>query len=518
MLKDARFGVAAAIVLASLCSPAPAGAADTQASYEKCDPNATLSAVQFKEAPTLDPAKTFGPTADGTRYWIYDPLIRVTASGATAPGLATSWEFVTPTTFHLKLREGVVFHDGTPFNASAVKANFDRNRAFPGVSANWTQPLAVVKEVKVVSEYEVQYILHRPSPAFSFNLTSATGMIVSPAVLDKPLDLIAVGTGPFKLIKYTPNAGADLVRNDQYWDKAALACSPKAVRLLNIVDTQALLNAAVSGQLNISHVDPNQAALAKGAGLVVRSVPTQAIYAFWYDYKNPALRNPMVRKAMMYAVDRVAMAKAFGPGLQLADAQLFPPGFYAYSPASQHQPAAFPYDPAKAKKLLAEAGYAKGLTLKALVLPFPFDQTLLQVLQAQMAKAGITVTTQIISNFAAYLDRQGDMYFGTGNGRADPLDYIQAQVSANGIFNPDAFPPPPDLAALLEQIGQTSPSDAKRESLLQQASGMVTENALMLPVMVQEFNWVLHRCVANFNPPAIGALQPIGLGWKAGCK
>lgn len=518
MLNRVRFGVTAALALAAAWGVTPAVAAAAPAELEKCDPNATLSAVQFKEAPTLDPAKTFGPTADGTRYWIYDPLIRVTPDGGTAPGLATSWSFVTPTEFNLKLRQGVTFHDGTPFNAAAVKANFDRNRAFPGVSANWAQPLAVVKEVKVVSEFEVQYVLHRPSPAFSFNLTSATGMIVSPAALNKPLDVVAVGTGPFKLVKYTPNASADLVRNDQYWDKAALACSPKAVRLLNIVDTQALLNAAISGQLNISHVDPNQVPLAKAAGLVLRSVPTQAIYAFWYDYKNPALRNPLVRKAMMYAIDRGAMAKAFGPGLSLADAQLFPPGFYAYSPEPQHQPAAYPYDPAKAKQLLAEAGYPKGLTLKVLVLQFPFDQTLLQAIQAQMAKAGITLTTQIISNFASYIDRQGDMYFGTGNGRADPLDYIQAQVSQNGIFNPDSFPPPPELAALLEQIGQTSPDDPKREKMLQQASGMVTDHGLLLAVMVQEFNWVLHRCVANFKPPRIGALQPIGLGWKAGCK
>ena len=513
MLTHVRCGRSAILILASFYALLQSAAA-----AEQCDSNATLSVAQYKEAPTLDPAKTFGPASDGTRYWIYDTLVRITPTGGTAPGLATSWKFTTPTTFQMTLRQGVTFHDGAPFNAAAVKANFDRHRAFPGVTANWKQPLAAVKELKVTGDYEVQYILEKANPAFAFNLAAATGMIVSPAILNQKLDLIAVGTGPFKLMKYTPDAGADLIRNDQYWDKEALACSPKTVRLVNIVDTQALLNAAVAGQLDISHVDPNQVAQAKGAGLVVNSVPTQATHSFWFDYKNTPLRHPLVRKAMMYAVNREALAKGLGLGLAVPNAQMFPADFYAYNPAPEYQPAAYKYDPAKAKQLLAQAGFPNGVTLKALVLPFPFDQALLQAVQAQMAKAGITVTSQIIANFAAYLARQGDAYFGTGGGRPDPLDYVLTEVAANGTYNPDGFAPPPELTAVLEKIANTDPANPERAKLLQQASGLVTEHALTLPILTLQFNWVLNKCVVNFTPPLLGAIQPQGLGWKAGCK
>src|SRR4029078_4850145 len=140
------------------------------------DPNASIYVLADQAQPTLDPAKTVGPVSDGTRYWLYDPLIRVTAAGTLEPGRATSWKVVNPTPFHLTLRKGVVFHDGTPFNAASVKATYERNKAFPGVTASWKQPMADVTGVSVVSDYEVQYQLNAPNPAFAFALTAAPGM------------------------------------------------------------------------------------------------------------------------------------------------------------------------------------------------------------------------------------------------------------------------------------------------------------------------------------------------------
>ena len=485
---------------------------------EACDPNASLSVLAFKEQPTLDPAKTVGPVSDGTRVWLYDTLIRTTPDGLLAPGLATSWLFTTPTEFTLQLRKGVVFHDGAPFNAAAVKATYDRNKSFPGVTASWTQPMSGVKAVVASGEYEVKYQLSAPNPAFGFALTAAAGMVVSPAALKQPLDLAAVGTGPFKLVKYTPNSGTDLVRNDQYWDKEALACSPKQVRLMDIADTQALLNAVVNGQLHISRVDPNQVAQAKSAGLIVNSVTTASIHSFLFDFKNPALKNPLVRKAMMYAVDRNALAKGLGLGLAVPDVQMFPPDFYAYNAAPEFQPDAYKYDPAKAKQLLAQAGFPNGVKFKVLLYAFPFDQSLIQAIQAQMGKAGIVLEPQIMSNYQSFLNRQGDMFFGTGSGRPDPFDFVQAQISANGVYNPEGFPVSPEISADLAQIVKTDPADANRQKLLQHASGLITDDARLVPILALKFNWVLNKCVVNFKPPRFGALQPAGLGWKAGCK
>lgn len=517
-LRAERMSRTARVVALALMCSGVSSVAVQAADVPACDRNATLTVLAYKEQPTLDPAKTVGPVSDGTRFWLYDTLIKTSPTGQLAPGLATSWSFTTPTEFTLQLRKGVVFHDGAPLNAAAVKATYDRNKAFPAVTASWTQPMAGVKAVVASGEHEVKFQLSAPNPAFAFALTAAPGMVVSPAALKQPLDLAAVGTGPFKLVKYTPNSGVDLVRNDQYWDKDALACSPKAVRLMDIADTQALLNASINGQLHVSRVDPNQVAQAKAARLTVHSVTTAAVYSFRFDYKNPALRNPLVRKAMMYAVDREALAKGLGLGLAVPDVQMFPPDFYAYSPAPEHQPAAYRYDPAKAKELLTQAGFPKGVKFKVLLYGFPFDQTLMQAIQAMMAKAGITLDAQVILNYQTFLNRGGDMFFGTGSGRPDPFDFIQAEISTTGVYNPDAFPTPAAIVPVLDQIAKTDPSDPNREKLLQRVSGMITDDARVVPVLAPQFNWVLHKCVVNFNPPQFGALQPAGLGWKANCK
>jgi len=135
-----------------------------------------------------------------------------------------------------------------------------------------------------------------------------------------------------------------------------------------------------------------------------------------------------------------------------------------------------------------------------------------------MAKAGITLEPQVMSTYQTFLARQADMYFGTGSGRPDPFDFLQAQVAANGIYNPDAYPPTPELAAVIQQISQTDPLDPKRQQLLQQASGLVVDDARVVPILALQFNWALSPCIVNFNPPTFGALQGVGMGWKSGCK
>lgn len=520
------FAVLLAAALGAGCSSAPSSAAPTAASSAapngastQCDPNATITMVGFKggTAP-LDPTKNQGP-ANGDRNLIYDPLIRVTPEGTLQPGLATAWKWASPTVLDLTLRQGVLFHDGTSFNAAAVKANFDRGRGLPGASAGYTQPMEVVQSVNVVSEYNVQYVLKTPYPAFVFNLTWAPGMIISPAAFTQNLDLNAVGTGAFKLVKFTSGASLDASRNDQYWDKTALACTPKEFHYRFITDSQALLNGALSGQLNISYVNPDQVAQVEAAGLVVKSVVTASVFSFNFDYTNtPALKNPLVRQAMMYAVDRESLAKNLGLGRADATVQMFPPGFYAYSPDSAHSPKSYPYDPAKARQLLSQAGFPNGLNLKVLIGAVTFDETLAQAVQSQMKAANINLTIQVQQNFNTYLSHAGDMFFGTGSGRPDPLDFILAMVSETGIYNPARVPPPAELSSLTDKIALVDPTDSNRAKLLQQASGLIASQALVVPVMAPRFNWVLNRCIVNFNPPVVGGLQPLGLGWKLGCR
>src|SRR5262249_46697746 len=105
--------------------------------------------------------------------------------------------------------------------------------------------LANLKSVAAVSDYEVQFQLKSPNPACLSALTWGPGMMASPKSFGNNLDLTAIGTGPFKLTKYTPNVGADYVGNDGYWDPAVVRCAPKELHMLNISDPAAHLNGAV---------------------------------------------------------------------------------------------------------------------------------------------------------------------------------------------------------------------------------------------------------------------------------
>jgi ABC-type transport system substrate-binding protein len=238
----------------------------------------------------------------------------------------------------------------------------------------------------------------------------------------------------------------------------------------------------------------------------------------WFNYgRNPAFKKLKVRQAFMYAIDRQALVKGLTRNTGKATTQMFPPGYLAYDP--KHDVAKYPFDPGKARQLLAEAGYKDGLSVTVMVAPTTFDQALAQAVQAMLAQAGIRAQLITDPSFNSWAVAQKyDIDITSISGRADPLDTILSEVAPDGVMNPSHNRPPAKILSLIEKVKAMPIESPKRKVVLRQISGLVTKNALNIPLLTSSYNFVLHRCIVGFKPPIFGPPLLGSAGWKAGCK
>ncbi|MGO4255899.1 ABC transporter substrate-binding protein [Marmoricola sp. RAF53] len=319
----------------------------------------TLVAPTTFEAPNLNWANE-SPYAQA----VYDTLLRASTDNAIEPGLATAWSWDDArTALTLTLRDDVKFTDGSDLTAETVVANLTARQKGTSTSAS---VLAGMVSAKAADATHVVITLKAPDPAFETYLTQATGTVESAKALGgKDAATTPVGSGPYLLDpkESVPGSSYAFTRNPEYWDagqqhydKIVMTVYPNAT---------AILNALQGGQLNASASPSTSiAAQAEKAGKKVHTLELnwQGLMLLDRDGTlNPALGDVRVRQAINFAFDRAGMAKAIAGGYGTPTTQVFPPGSPSYDKALDD---AYPYDPAKAKKLLAEAGYADGFTLK----------------------------------------------------------------------------------------------------------------------------------------------------------
>ena len=171
----------------------------------------------------LDPVTDIDPCNTGPMSGIYDVLIRQKEDGSLSPGLATSWSLVNPTTFEFKLRQGVTFQDGTPFNAQAVADHIKRGQTDP--RSTLVGSLSVIKSVKVVDDHTLDLTLSTPRGGIiASTFAGYAGMIPSPKAVEAAGSNYgvrsAVGAGPYKVGSFTPDQSVDLSAWSGYWDKS----------------------------------------------------------------------------------------------------------------------------------------------------------------------------------------------------------------------------------------------------------------------------------------------------------
>ena len=334
----------------------------SQAAFSQTPPN-VLVVGQIAEPKSMDPATVTAVNDFRILMNVYDGLVRYKdGTLEVEPSLAESWTISDDgKVYTFKLRDGVKFHDGTDFNAEAVKFNFDRildeNHPFHDTGPF---PLSFyfssVEEVNVVDPLTIEFKLNAPYAPFLSNLAYTPGLMVSPAAVEaqgKDFGRNPSGTGAFKFAEWEANAKVVIVRNEDYWDGAPPL---EAVIYRPITDANTRIAEMLAGGLDIMvEVPPDS--LAQFRDNDSYKVVEQAGPHLWFlilNVKEGPFSDKKVRQAANYAINKTALVENILQGTAQVAAGPTPPAFaWAYNDALEP----YPYDPEKAKALLAEAGY-----------------------------------------------------------------------------------------------------------------------------------------------------------------
>lgn len=368
------------------------------------------------------------------------------------PQLAESWQVSDDgLTWTFKLRKGVKFHDGTPFNAKAVYDSFarviDKNHPFYN-HGKWkylSLSLGTVNEIKIIDDYTIALVTQKPYAPLLNNLALWLCPILSPKAMAEQKDQIGlnpVGTGPFKFVKWVKDDQIILERNDEYWGAKAKL---DRIILKSIPEPSARLMALQSGTVDIADdLDPDSINLVKKeAKHAIIERPSVNVGYLALNTEKPALKDPLVRRAISYAIDKGTLIKTIFQGLAIPAKNPYPPSIWGYNDGIKD----YEYSPEKAKKLLAEAKFDMNTELELWAMPvsrayMPEPVKTAELIQAYLAAAGIKAKI-VRHEWGAYLSKtsngEHDMcMLGWLGGNADPDNFLYGLLSADTAKTPGA--------------------------------------------------------------------------------
>jgi peptide/nickel transport system substrate-binding protein len=456
---------------------------------------------------TLDPHRSGLAVSVRVIRTIHDSLVVQLPDHTIKPWLATEWEVSGDgLSYTFKLREDVKFHDGTPFNAEAVKYNFDRILDPATKASNAAALLQPYQSSEVLDEYTVKLNLATPSRAFLGNLSQALLGIVSPAAAQKYGDQLGqhpVGTGPFKFVKWEENAGIHVERNPDYKWAPELVTNQGAPYLdgidFRIVPEEATrIGSVQSKQVLAAETVPPQHILTLEKDPNFQLLQTNTVglpYTLFFNKDREPWNELKARQAVQLAVDVDTIVKTLYLGTYERAWSPLTPGTFGYD-ASLEQ--SIKPDIPKANQLLDELGWVRGedgirakdgkkLTLRYV------DGTpnrekrndIAVMIQQQLKQIGIAVEVEITKDIRTVVYTNGDYdLYGNSQVNSDPnaLYSFYHSYDPNGQASLSRLNDP-DVDQWLEQ-GRVEKDDAKRAELYQQVQQYIIDHAIILPIYV----------------------------------
>jgi peptide/nickel transport system substrate-binding protein len=437
----------------------------------------------------LDPAETEAfNTPFMVLYAVHDALVKPMPAGVLTPSLAESWqESKDHLSYTFNLRKNARFHNGEPVTAEDVKFSFER---YKGASATLLKEK--VKEVQAVSPTQARFVLKEPWPDFMtfFGTTaSGAGWIVPKKYVEKVGDdgfkKAPVGAGPYKVVSFQPGVEITLEAFEGYWRK-----TPHVKRLVmrSMAEESTRLAALKKGEIDITYLlsGPTAEEAQRTAGL--RLVPVLLEAPFWldvpeqWDPKSP-WANIKVRRAASLAIDRKAVSQAETLGFSRPTGTIIPRTFEFALPI---EPA--PFDPAKAKQLLAEAGYPNGFDAGDFT-PFPPYFTMGEAILGQLQSVGIRSRLRSMER-AAFLTAWHEkklkgIILGISGAKGNAATRIEAYAAKGGIYVVGSVP---EIDELFQRQAREL-DKKKREALLHQIQKIMDERILHIPVYDLAFLW-----------------------------
>ena len=419
---------------------------------------------------------------------LYDALFVTDASGAVKPSLVSSFTSSKDNkTLTLKLRSGVTFTDGSKLTSALVKQNLDRrsDSALAAYGQIAKTGSSAITNIATPDASTVVISWAQPQANGGSALADEPGVIVGSKGLADPSSLKTTpdGSGPYTLATSGTTRGSTytLTKNPKAWNAKTFPYGTVVFKV--ITNPQALANAVASGQVDLAgQLDGTTLGVVKAKKTLTQVGGT--IVGFPVADKlgktNPAFAKVAVRQALSYAIDRATIVKDLHPGAK-ATAQLFPSNAVGFDPALN---TAYAYDPAKAKQLLASAGYPNGFTIKLTVLGAPSNDEI--AVQQQWAKVGVKLqfvtATSTDAVFAAAQTQP--LLFGPFSIGTNPAGFV-AGVVYGGFMNLQHATDPKIQAALGGALGATG--DAQKGALTQ-LNAAITNDGWYLPIY-ESFNY-----------------------------
>ncbi len=338
---------------------------------------------------TLDPHRSFNGFVFTVTNQIYETLVHRAPDGTLEPELAESWSAIDDTTWEFTLRDGVRFHDGTAFDAEAVRFSIDR-LLNPETRAIGSFILTMVEEVSVIDERTIRIVTDRPFAPLPAHLSHPVTAIVSPAAAAGDLGVDPVGTGPFVFESRSSNTDLRLRANVEYWGGAPTI---RNITFQVIPETGTQLVALQTGTVDlVSDVPPERfASIDDDPELSAeRFLGWGSVYLGYNTLRGP-LADERVRRAIALAIDRQGIIDNLREGMALPAVAMIPDTVFG----SQTDAEAIPFDPDRARRLLEDAGVELPLTIALNTFERAETRQLATAIQAQLADVGIAVEAEI---------------------------------------------------------------------------------------------------------------------------
>ncbi|MEM6427990.1 MAG: ABC transporter substrate-binding protein [Deinococcota bacterium] len=464
---------------------------------------------------------------------IFDRLIYLDSDGELVPWLATSW---TPnedaTMWTLTLQDGVSFHDGTPFNAEAVKFNFDRMIAPETASPISGPSLGAYRETVVIDDLTLEVYFDRPAALLPFNLTPPPMGMVSPTAVEthgEQFSNVLIGSGPYKLESTIPRVETVLVRNDDYnWGPASFHEGPAFVPQVRFVF--------------INEQESRMAALLNGEAQIIDEISVADIDALTEDPAYNVFLSPrvginrghtinaslsptddiLVRKALIHAVDKEAINQAVFRGHYPIAYQTLTRGVRFYNDAVED---VYPYDPELAVQLLEEAGWTEindegyrvkdgeVLSVNHATWESAVSEPPALIIQSMLRDIGVKMDIEFPGNYTATVN-SGDSPYNTALLAVyspDPGVLLYRSFHSSGMGSTNiAHYSSPEIDALLE-AGLETPDAAERTEIYAEIQQLLAEAALNIPIYSNIAVFAVNEEVEGFmlnlhsNPVIFGA-------------
>lgn len=434
-----------------------------------------LVIAQTVDPPNLDPFNTTAPymsvfaqICEPLMYWDSD----ADGNAVIKPRLATEWNWVDDTTLEFKLREGVQFSNGEPFNAESAKFSLEQLFA----AFNYSQWLAdLLKEIQVVDDNTVRVVLNKPAGYLTSVMAMGSFQVEPKDFAARGVDAFnqsPVCTGPWTLQEHVKDSHITLAANPNYWGGTPKF---KTITYRIIPDDAARVAALEAGEIDIAPNIPHSAAdrIASNSALELVSIPSLRQFGTHFDVDNPKaepLKDARVRLALNLAIDRETMCKQLFSGRCTPMQGQFLSKFHSgFNPDLE----IYPYDPERAKELLAEAGYPDGFEVDYTytVGRYPLDKQAGEAMAAYLRAIGLTVNESAVDfpEWARQFDakpRQTTALYTVGflfaqDGYLANLSYVPGKRFRTSVM-------PAGFDEAMEKAGQVA-NEAERIKLIQEA-------------------------------------------------